>query len=263
VSVQTVARHRAARRPTTPLTAFGQAIAGSAGHVTRRTAVVAASSGLVLTVAAPAAVAAPEPALPQVDVNSLTQQARAALDVSPTVKVSQDAEWTLPKVEVVGEEPPPPPPPPEPEPQPQATTTRSTAATTGTTSTSRSETRSAIAPAPAPASGTVAALLQIARSYVGTPYVYGGATPAGFDCSGFTQYVFAQVGISLPRSSSAQRYAGRVVSASEARAGDLVWGPGHVGIYTGNGNHIAARQPGTALYESQLYFSPIYIRVIG
>ncbi len=263
MSVQTVARHRAARRPTTPLTAFGKAIAGSAGHVTRRTAAVAASSGLVLTAAAPAAIAAPEPVTPpQVDVNSLTQQARAALDVSPTVTVSQDAEWTLPEMEVVGEEPPPPPPEPEPEPEPQVATTTSTAAP-GTTSTSRSQTRTAIAPAPAPSSGTVAALLQIARSYVGTPYVYGGATPAGFDCSGFTQYVFAQVGISLPRSSSAQRYAGRVVSASEARAGDLVWGPGHVGIYTGNGNHIAARQPGTALYESQLYFSPIYIRVIG
>ncbi|MFV0253584.1 MAG: C40 family peptidase [Beutenbergiaceae bacterium] len=105
-------------------------------------------------------------------------------------------------------------------------------------------------------------MVDIARRYIGTPYVYGGASPSGFDCSGFTSYVFAQVGISLPRTSSAQRYAGTVIPASEARPGDLIWAPGHVGIYTGNGNHIAARRPGTALYEGPIYLSnPVFIRV--
>ncbi|KAE8762481.1 C40 family peptidase, partial [Georgenia thermotolerans] len=121
------------------------------------------------------------------------------------------------------------------------------------------------APAPAPApppAASASAVVNIARQYLGTPYAYGGNSPGGFDCSGFTQYVFAQVGISLPRSSSQQRYAGTVVSAAEARPGDLVWGPGHVGIYTGNGNHIAARNPGTPLAEGPIYMAnPVFIRV--
>ncbi|UNX55214.1 NlpC/P60 family protein [Georgenia sp. TF02-10] len=121
------------------------------------------------------------------------------------------------------------------------------------------------APAPAPAaSASASAIVNIARQYIGTPYVLGGSSPGGFDCSGFTQYVFAQVGISLPRTSSAQRGAGVVVSAAEARPGDLIWAPGHVGIYTGNGQHIAARNPSTPLYESPIYMSnPTFIRVTG
>ncbi|HHW84367.1 MAG TPA: hypothetical protein GX743_11265 [Actinomycetales bacterium] len=98
-------------------------------------------------------------------------------------------------------------------------------------------------------------VVAIARQYIGTPYVYGGSTPAGFDCSGFTQYVYAKMGVSIPRSSGAQYGVGRQVSASEARPGDLVWWPGHVGIYTGNGNHIAARNPGTPLTEGPMYMS--------
>ena len=121
------------------------------------------------------------------------------------------------------------------------------------------------APAPAPAAppASASAAVNLARQHLGTPYVYGGNRPGGFDCSGFTQYVFAQFGVSLPRSSSQQRYAGTVISAAEARPGDLVWGPGHVGIYTGNGNHIAARNPGTPLSEGPIYMSsPVFIRVL-
>src|SRR5690625_1368757 len=106
------------------------------------------------------------------------------------------------------------------------------------------------------------AILDAARQYVGVPYVWGGSTPAGFDCSGFTMHVFAQVGIYLPRTSGEQRYAGYVVPAAEARPGDLIWWPGHVAIYTGNGNHIAARAPGTLLHESPIWRAgPTFIRV--
>lgn len=122
----------------------------------------------------------------------------------------------------------------------------------------------ATTPAPAPAAtGGNQSVVGIARQYVGAPYVYGGTTPAGWDCSGFTSYVFAQAGISLPRSSTAQRNAGSTVSASQAQPGDLVWWPGHIGIYTGNGMHIAARNPSSGTYEGPVYGSPVYIRVGG
>lgn len=105
-------------------------------------------------------------------------------------------------------------------------------------------------------------IVTYARQFVGTPYVYGGTTPAGFDCSGFVQYVFAQFGYSLPRTSGAQAAVGHRISAAEARPGDLVvWGTHHIGIYTGNGNHIAAHKPGVPLSESALYGSYYFVRL--
>lgn len=107
--------------------------------------------------------------------------------------------------------------------------------------------------------------MDIAFRYVGTPYAYGGASPSGFDCSGFTWYVFQQAGISIPRSSSAQRNAGTHISASEARPGDLVWWPGHIGIYLGDGQHIAARNPSKPLQAGPISHvgrgAPTFIRV--
>lgn len=235
MSAQTVARHRAAQRPSTPLTSFGQAFSGSAGVIGRRSALVAASSGLALAIAAPAAFAAPDTvALPQVDVDSLTQTARVALAVSPTVVVPADSVWAMEETVVVAEEP-------EPEPEPVRDTTTA----------SRSADRTTTSAVPQSVAGN--AVLEIAFRYIGVPYVYGGATPAGFDCSGFTQYVFAQVGISLPRSSADQRYAGTVVPQSQARPGDLLWWPGHVGIYVGDGQYIGARSPGTPLKSGPIY----------
>jgi cell wall-associated NlpC family hydrolase len=100
-----------------------------------------------------------------------------------------------------------------------------------------------------------AAVMSIAARYEGTPYQYGGTTPSGFDCSGYTQYVFRQVGISLPRTSSAQRAATTRISRSEAVPGDLVFMPGHVGIYAGNGMMWDAPRTGEAVHKRAVYSS--------
>ncbi|PKY69511.1 glycoside hydrolase [Brevibacterium ravenspurgense] len=86
-------------------------------------------------------------------------------------------------------------------------------------------------------------VLAIAKQYVGTPYVSGGSSPSGWDCSGFTSYVYGKVGVKLPRTSGAQRGAGKTVSRSQAKPGDIIWSPGHVGIYAGNGMMYDAGNP--------------------
>lgn len=90
-------------------------------------------------------------------------------------------------------------------------------------------------------------LLTTAKSFLGQPYVYGAAGPYGFDCSGFTLYVFKKVGINLPHLASAQAKYGTRVDKSELKPGDLLFfgyhGSStieHVGIYVGNGNFIHA-----------------------
>lgn len=104
-------------------------------------------------------------------------------------------------------------------------------------------------------------ITSIAMQYLGAPYVFGGSTPAGFDCSGFTQFVFAHVGISLPHSSSAQ---GRMtaIAPEAAMAGDLVItdGGGHVGIYLGDGTMIHASTPETGVKISKPWGNYWFVR---
>ena len=114
-------------------------------------------------------------------------------------------------------------------------------------------------------------LLSIAESVIGTPYVWGGKTPAGFDCSGFINYVYKQAyGMDLGSWTGAQQYAGQLISVDEAQAGDLYfWGEYggdtyHVALATGGGSYIHASQPGTALgYGSIQWYAPQFaIRVL-
>ena len=93
-------------------------------------------------------------------------------------------------------------------------------------------------------SGSAKAAIAEASKYLGRAYVWGGSNPTtGFDCSGLTQWSFKQAGVSLPRTAAQQYLATTKVSASEARAGDLVFfsygsGIAHVGIYLGGGKNV-------------------------
>jgi cell wall-associated NlpC family hydrolase len=103
----------------------------------------------------------------------------------------------------------------------------------------------------------------IAMRYLGVPYVWGGSTPRGFDCSGFVSYVFAQIGVSVPHSSYAQYGMGTPVSISELQPGDLVFftGASHVGIYIGGGQFIHAPHTGDFVKISSLsgYYSSNFV----
>jgi cell wall-associated NlpC family hydrolase len=94
----------------------------------------------------------------------------------------------------------------------------------------------------------------IAERYLGVPYVWGGASPSGFDCSGLTMYVYAQLGVSLPHNAAAQYSALPHVSESDLEPGDLVFfdGLNHVGIYIGGGSIIHAPHTGTVVQISSL-----------
>jgi cell wall-associated NlpC family hydrolase len=89
----------------------------------------------------------------------------------------------------------------------------------------------------------------IALRYLGVPYVWGGASPSGFDCSGLVMYVYAQLGISLPHYTVAQWNATLPISSSQMQPGDLVFfnGLGHVGIYIGNGQFVNAPHTGSVV----------------
>lgn len=108
------------------------------------------------------------------------------------------------------------------------------------------ETTKAATTATSPSNGSWAAIKNAAYGVLGTPYLYGGTTTSGFDCSGFTSYAFAAAGISLPRTAGAQYAASTKISQSEAQPGDLVFfnqtgSIDHVGIYLGNNQFIGSQ----------------------
>jgi cell wall-associated NlpC family hydrolase len=105
-------------------------------------------------------------------------------------------------------------------------------------------------------------VIEVAARYIGSPYLYGGTTPDGFDCSGFTQYVYGQLGINLPHQSERQRHKGRVVSRAKAKPGDLIWVPGHVSIYAGGNKMIDSSRAGTTVQFRRMWQSnPTFIRL--
>ena len=255
-------RHRAVGRPTTALSDLALAAAGTAARAGRRSAVVVAASGLIAyAFAAPASAAPVSTAVSSstavsagtavansvaghtVDTSALTAAARAVLETAPTVSVPADAAWTLdvPALSVVADPPP-----------KAAPVKRAVAAATAA---------SPAASSAVPASASGSAILEIASRYVGVPYLWGGGTPSGFDCSGFTSYVYAQLGITLPHSSQAQLSSGTVVSRADALPGDLMITPGHVALYAG-GDMLIDATPGKTIRFHAIYQSnPVFIRV--
>ena len=104
-------------------------------------------------------------------------------------------------------------------------------------------------------------VLQVASQYVGTPYIFGGSNPRGFDCSGYVMFVFAQFGVELRHSVTAQSRVGIIVSPEDARPGDVVIfnDHSHNGIYAGNGQFYHAPQPGdrvklAPIFDPRHYF---------
>lgn len=117
------------------------------------------------------------------------------------------------------------------------------------------------APAPAPQKTQGERIVEIARTKIGSPYVYGAAGPNAFDCSGFTSWVYAQAGKSIPRTSQAQASAGTPVSLDNIQPGDIVvyyGGASHVGIYAGNGTIIDALNSGVPVGERPLHMMPVH-----
>jgi len=99
---------------------------------------------------------------------------------------------------------------------------------------------------------------QSASRYIGSPYVWGGTNPNGFDCSGFTQYVYSQYGVKVPRNSYEQFHVGQSVGREQLLPGDLVFfttyapGPSHLGIYIGEGKFVHALNQETGVTTSEL-----------
>lgn len=110
---------------------------------------------------------------------------------------------------------------------------------------------------------SLAQVFSVAQQYIGTPYVYGGSSPAGFDCSGYVMYVYAQFGISLPHSVSGQAAMGKRISIADAQPGDLVIMPGHDGFYAGNGNIMDAPDTGRSISIRPIWTSDYYIVRLG
>ena len=288
---------RAASTPVkTPLTELTEALSANSGVVGRRAAVVAAAGGLMATAVLPAATQGDEKSDAVVSAEAADSNVEAdfsnqAATVIPEAAEDTEDDAALPGTSNVSTTTSTAAPEPEPEPAPAqssdstepsdssdrgSSTSRSTERSSDSSdrgsSTSRSTERSSDSKKDEKKSDSVSVpdgskaeqVIAIAKQYTGVPYVYGGTTPSGWDCSGYIAFVYDKVGVNLPRTSGAQKAAGTVVSASEAKPGDLVFSPGHIGIYAGNGMMYDAGSPssGTSYRSHSWMGSVTYIRVL-
>ena len=251
MAVKKRGRRAADTKVKTPLTEITEALSANSGALGKRAAVAAAAGGLVIAAVAPTefgdgdANAEATSQAPEGDASETTSQAGFTVDAADSKAPVAGAAVASPVTATKAPE--------APVEAPagnnggdaqQASNSTSNGNSTGTSASESSGSSSSKgAKKSSGASKNVSVpngpkaqqVLAIAKQYVGTPYRSGGTSPSGWDCSGFTSYVYGKVGVNLPRTSGAQRSAGKTVSRSAAKPGDIIWAPGHVGIYAGNG----------------------------
>ncbi|KAA0973077.1 C40 family peptidase [Paeniglutamicibacter gangotriensis] len=274
---QALGRHRAAPVRTNPLASISKAVASNAGSVGRQAAVVAAASGLVLTLGVPAqGDVSPEASAVPVEGLSPERVAVKAVSVSASKDLSiERAAFTskpapAPVVVAVATKASAPTKvsaPANSNSESSAPVTRSSSKSDASAPMTRSNRGTAPAAAPAPKvksdsmnTANLSGIAATAAKYEGVPYVWGGNTPSGWDCSGFVKYVYAKHGINIARGTSAIRASGQFVRTNSPKPGDLVFqnGGGHVGIYLGGGKMIGAQNPTTDTLLHDVTRNPLY-----
>ena len=223
MSSHNAGRHRAPHSLSSG-SSFSSAISRSAKPASKASAVIVFSGAMVAALALPAAALTPT-------TKAIAPVALAVAVAAPAPAQAPLAPQTFGNIGFTGVVKPKPAPAPVALPAPVVALPAPVVALPAPVTVSRSITR-----APTPQAPRAGGVLGIAASLAGIYYIYGGTTTAGFDCSGYTQYVFAKMGISIPRTSEAQQAA--VTPVSNPQPGDLVFfgsPAGHVGIYAGNG----------------------------